>query len=271
MLTTVTIKVIIEGMKRVLFWLLVLVLSLSSIFAADKWEYMVVGLGTAYFDSDSGKVTVYKDAENSALWAVDGASEFESALDILGKEGWEVVTVVGVIGGDQEFILKRPYDESRYLSDKSKMDSFKPVEIPAPKQLVDLDEADEEKATEEYESKMNQVITDLFKKTKYKMDTPYIRFNKDLDYFFVLLNFDMTEELLIGEHGYRKSQVDDTAKEIYQVIKKLSDSYPQKKLRIYFYIILNVDGYETKSVGNYKAYYSSDWRESNFTWSFEEY
>lgn len=68
--------------------------------AADEWEYLVVTNGKVYFGDP------IKQASGSVAFS-DEANGTQSALDKLGKEGWELVTVVGVIGGDQEFVLKR--------------------------------------------------------------------------------------------------------------------------------------------------------------------
>jgi len=68
--------------------------------AADEWEYLVVTNGKVYFSSPE------KQASGSIAFSEEGTST-QAALDKLGGEGWELVTVVGVIGGDQEFILKR--------------------------------------------------------------------------------------------------------------------------------------------------------------------
>ena len=76
----------------------------KNIFAESKqWEYCVVSFGKAYFN----------DIENShpsygrILYSADTAKDLESNLNILGKLGWEVIDVIGAIGGDQEFLLKR--------------------------------------------------------------------------------------------------------------------------------------------------------------------
>lgn len=267
MLTTVTFKVIIEGMKRMLFWLLVLVLSLSSIFAADKWEYMVVGLGTACLDPVSGKITAYKNDNSDELWFLDGETSFEKALDILGREGWEVVTVVGDAGGTQEFILKRPYDESRYLTDKAKADTYKPIKPLVPGVLVELEQ-------EEYVSKMckemSQALTNIFKTTNYKLGTPNISYKEEYEKYYISLVFDMTEELLIGENGYKMSHLESKANEIFQVLQKLSDSYPKTEMRIYFDINIEIEGYMPTSAGRYEVEYYSDWSGKNFSWRLEK-
>lgn len=252
-------------MKRLLFCILILVLSLSSVFAVDQWEYMVVSLGTACFGPVSGKITAYKNDNNDELWFLDGETSFEKALDILGREGWEVVTVVGDAGGTQEFILKRPYDESRYLTNKAKADTYKPIKPLVPGELVELEQ-------EEYESKMckemSQALINIFKTTSYKLGTPNISYKEVFEKYYISLVFDMTEELLIGENGYKMSQLESKANEIYQVLKKLSDSYPKTEMRIYFDINIEIEGYLPTRAGRYEVDYYSDWSGNSFSWRF---
>lgn len=78
-------------------------LSKSSKVTVEKqeWEYLVVTNGRVYFYGATGKQPATKPF-------TDEATGTQSALDKLGAEGWELVAVVGQIGGDQEFILKRP-------------------------------------------------------------------------------------------------------------------------------------------------------------------
>ncbi|HEY9855605.1 MAG TPA: hypothetical protein V6D05_07700, partial [Stenomitos sp.] len=68
--------------------------------AADEWEYLVVSNGKVYFGNPSKQST-------ASVAFSEEATSTQSALDKLGQEGWELVGVVGLIGGDQEFLLKR--------------------------------------------------------------------------------------------------------------------------------------------------------------------
>ena len=70
-------------------------------FAKQEWEYLVVSNGKVYFGG------IASDKQSPTAFFQEATST-QSALDILGKQGWELVMVVGAIGGDQEFILKRP-------------------------------------------------------------------------------------------------------------------------------------------------------------------
>jgi len=58
------------------------------------WEYLVVSLGKVYFNSSS---------PYDCNWAFDDMQ----TLNAIGRDGWELVTIVGQIGGDQEFVFKR--------------------------------------------------------------------------------------------------------------------------------------------------------------------
>lgn len=75
----------------------------------QAWEYVVVSYGKTLFGAPQ-KTLAYR-----ALGLPDGkeGSELQRSLDILGRFGWEVVSVVGAIGGDQQLILKRRFDRAR--------------------------------------------------------------------------------------------------------------------------------------------------------------
>jgi len=82
-----------------------------------EWEYLVVSFGKAYFagpltasgKSGSAKLRAFSEV---GLFAQE-ATSIQGDLDKLGHYGWELVCAVGVIGGDQEFIMKRPFDATR--------------------------------------------------------------------------------------------------------------------------------------------------------------
>jgi len=71
----------------------------------QRWEYLVVSskayFAGGYLDSTPLQKAALTGFEEEAL-------DLEVALDGVGGMGWELVTVVGIIGGDQEFIFKRP-------------------------------------------------------------------------------------------------------------------------------------------------------------------
>lgn len=92
-----------------------------------QWEYLIISFGKTYFSDPNeqpeskirglSKLLSYSEpglstSEISALGKVTSqeAMAAEKNLDTLGKFGWELVGIVGVIGGDQQMVLKRVYD-----------------------------------------------------------------------------------------------------------------------------------------------------------------
>jgi len=93
-----------------LTWLGVSLLAGSKAVASStpgqRWEYMVVGIV---------KTQIWDMTLESGTFGKAGGMGFayeayvaQRPLDAAGIAGWELVTVVGVLGGDQEFIFKRP-------------------------------------------------------------------------------------------------------------------------------------------------------------------
>ena len=103
----------------IIFIILIVMASLASGQNKEKkekriqWEYLVIGNMETQFGSpllDSNKtVDLYKQAIDRI---VGSKMELESTttellLDNQGAEGWELVFVIGTLGGKQEFIFKR--------------------------------------------------------------------------------------------------------------------------------------------------------------------
>lgn len=82
-----------------------------------QWEYLVVSFGKAYF-SDPNREPETKTAGLSKLVSyskvgivsAQEALTVQSQMDTLGRFGWELIGIVGVIGGDQEMVFRRAYD-----------------------------------------------------------------------------------------------------------------------------------------------------------------
>ncbi|MBK8302336.1 MAG: hypothetical protein IPK98_02525 [Chloracidobacterium sp.] len=127
-----------------------------------QWEYLVVSFGKVYFSDpmtdpeakSSGLSKLLSFSQAGIVIAKEGLST-QKSMDTLGKFGWELVGAVGVIGGDQEMLFKRAYDEGRskqeeelirqegeklrkILEDERTKSS---LAVPAT-ELVDLDEAE---------------------------------------------------------------------------------------------------------------------------------
>jgi hypothetical protein len=69
--------------------------------AVQSWEYLVVTSKARFVESGSPRKV-------SVVGFSAEAVDLEASLDGVGMFGWELVTVVGTIGGDQEFIFRRP-------------------------------------------------------------------------------------------------------------------------------------------------------------------
>lgn len=94
-------------MKKIIL-ILSLLICTSSLFCQTKtekskqYEYLVYSFGKTYFDSIDNT-----DPYFFILTKADVGSGLNEKLNILGRLGWELVDVVGAIGGDQEVIFIR--------------------------------------------------------------------------------------------------------------------------------------------------------------------
>ncbi len=79
-----------------------------------QWEYLVVSYGKTLFGSPE-KTLAYRSI-GLAVTAQE-ANEIQQSLDILGRFGWEVITIVGSIGGDQQIVMKRRYEKNRVANE----------------------------------------------------------------------------------------------------------------------------------------------------------
>ena len=108
------IAVVLAGAFSVLLLTSVLTTSLPT--GVQKWEYLVVSFGTVRdwcgigagrdncVDSQEPKAYCHYYLGEECIEAPDT----EALLDFQGRNGWELVAVVGQIDGDQEFVFKRP-------------------------------------------------------------------------------------------------------------------------------------------------------------------
>jgi hypothetical protein len=102
----------------------------------QQWEYIVVSYGKTLF------ATPQKTLAYRAIGLVAGqeAIDLENSLDILGRFGWEMVTIVGSIGGDQQVVLKRKYNRNLSKNESSAILKGKDLYI---KDLIDIMERDQ--------------------------------------------------------------------------------------------------------------------------------
>jgi hypothetical protein len=74
----------------------------------QRWEYLVVDIAKTTITLASGLAAVFAPSK-AGNWGFDAEQQYvEIKLDVAGAQGWELVTVIGVIGGDKEYVFKRP-------------------------------------------------------------------------------------------------------------------------------------------------------------------
>jgi hypothetical protein len=88
------------------------------------WEYLVISFGKTGFSSPvldpelkqtgQSKILFYS---NAGIVTASEAVSVQRQMDSLGRFGWELVGVVGTIGGDQQMLFKRPYDAERSVKE----------------------------------------------------------------------------------------------------------------------------------------------------------
>ena len=192
-----------------------------------QWEYLVVSYGKTVFGSPE-KTLAYRSVGLSAT--AQEASEVQRSLDVLGRFGWEVITIVGAIGGDQQIVFKRRYDRSRVASEATAILKGKEIYL---KDLIDILERekrvrDEVAAAAEAERERPRLIEldaldqEVYRKkitaerlavyTAAMAAVPWGRkatlsVRADKGYTYVELNIDVTEQALQDGNSYRKSEV----------------------------------------------------------------
>lgn len=227
---------------RVLLIVLWVLVGVSGVLMAeDQYEYMVVSLGKNLFIKDYGKTYAYYDE----MPASDHALLTEMQLDILGKHSWEVIDMLGTIGGDQQITLKRVYDEARSKEElkaieenqtKAQSNKSKAPVLEAPKKekptLIDLDakEAAEKEARRRAQLELNitQSVTKILNKEMFE-DISFTWDEKGYNpkqYFIesINVNFEVTQKYLLERNTYRKTQVESyLQEELQKVVVVLSN------------------------------------------------
>lgn len=212
-------------MKKSLLVMLIVSLICCSLFAADtKWEYMVVSFGSTSFSQFYSKTMAYWD-EGIDVTAMGGS--LETALDILGQHGWEVISIVGTIGGDQQVTLKREYDAKRTTNELTEIqknsalmvDSYEKILAEAAAatkktettvELIDLDAKEAEEQKLATRKKMEDAITGFLNGMSYKpYDISFLWTESSRDESVsVYAYYDMTSDYLIkGTNTYRRKSV----------------------------------------------------------------
>lgn len=110
---------------NILIGLSLIFIALILIFMTNKkYEYMVIGFEAPEYGISKNKLLAYDDDEGVNTYTLE-AIPYEKSLDLLGKHGWEVVTVTGAVGGDQQIILKRVKNIFYSINEKDKIEENK--------------------------------------------------------------------------------------------------------------------------------------------------
>jgi hypothetical protein len=145
-----------------------------------KWEYLVVTYGATRFTTTAlendptrsglSKVMHFGDA---GITLPAEALSLQRNLDVLGRYGWELVTALGTISGDQQLLLKRPYDPQRSAHERDRIreersDTPTRTALPDsltndtdPPQAQDLQDLDEIEATNQALERTQRAETTL--------------------------------------------------------------------------------------------------------------
>lgn len=131
-----------------------------------KWEYLVASPGKLIFASplDGTGATKLGGASAATLPILMESAWGQLALDSLGAAGWELVSVSGSIGGDQQFVLKRRFDEARSAAEAASAAKALAGAMSARDQAatdsgpVDLDAAEMEAETAKQQNRLRAAI-----------------------------------------------------------------------------------------------------------------
>lgn len=92
-----------------------------------QWEYLVISFGKTYYSSPTDIAA--KQAGESKLMIfgplggviASEAVDVQRQVDALGRYGWELIGVLGSIGGDQQWVFKRPFDPARAATEAAQI------------------------------------------------------------------------------------------------------------------------------------------------------
>lgn len=132
----------------------------------ERWEYLVVSFGTTEFKKiDSGirtgtsKLVAFR--EFADLLSGHEGINLQYKLDILGRFGWEVVSALGHIAGDQQLVLKRERREDRIEKERKILEKLSVI-LKAEKEQKEAElEAYIEKLTKQITSKVTDELVEL--------------------------------------------------------------------------------------------------------------
>lgn len=247
--------------KRITIVIVFLVIN-SLIFGQTKgnstkqYEYLVYSFGKTYFDSITSNSRYY-----SLLLKGSESSTLTENLNKLGKLGWELIDVLGTIGGDQQVVFQRPIG---FLTEEQEKDLITELEKEQQEKLLNFiseqQEEDEKKSAIplietdqrdwdiEYKQK-NEIffeelkrLSEIIKTYEGVIDVKL----EDIDYDpKMYIQCDFTEQLL-NENEYSLSQVKNLVslymRRIQNDVNFDSFVFYTHRVKTYFYVNLTYKG-----------------------------
>lgn len=248
-----------------------------------QWEYLVISFGKTYFSS-AADISAKQTGQSKLMIfgplggvVASEALDTQDQVDTLGRYGWELIGVLGAIGGDQQWVFKRPFDPDRAAKEAAqikkegadlaaardkaaKETAVKPV-APPPTELVDLD-AQEARAKQ---AQLDQALRDRFTTslqlpgwTTVKTDTSRLTAQADgtpTSYSSqVVLYLDVTQRALSGNtyrSGAIKAMIDDYANSL-----KAQGRFSAVKKAV---VCLSSDGVEVRIGATIK--FNNEWKD----------
>jgi hypothetical protein len=244
----------------------------------QQWEYLVVSFGKVYFsdpltDSDakaSGVSKLVSFSKEGIVIANEGLLT-QRYMDTLGKFGWELVSVVGAIGGDQEMLFKRPFDENRSKQEEELIkqegerirklvqdERAKTVNVlTTTAELVDLDEAERieaRNANRRSQEERLKTAAETYKEYPITIDSIISNaYSASETNVSISLTADATSKLLTDGNKYRSSEAKRLADSIANSIARVAGvssrynsenslSYMLGKVKIEVNVIINFNG-----------------------------
>ena len=213
-----------------------------------QWEYLVISFGKTYFSSPTDIAAKQTGQSKLMIFGPLGGVVAQEALDTqeqvdtLGRYGWELIGVLGAIGGDQQWVFKRPFDPDRAAKEAAQVKkegadlaaardkaareaANKPVTPPPapPTELVDLD-SQEARAKQ---AQLDQTLSNRFRNALQLPGWPTARFEDGLtaqadgtpsSYSSITVYLDVTQRALSG-NTYRASAVKALVEEYATALK----------------------------------------------------
>lgn len=219
-----------------------------------EWEYLVVSYGTTYFsdplleadasDATFSKVQLFSDL---GVTLPNEAISLQRNIDILGRFGWELVTVVGTIGGDQQLVFKRPYDEQRSADEAARIRAEREELIAAynearsdtssteqTPELVDLDAVERAQATDARNRRDEATVRSAIEaaaahgSSLVALDVEGRAYSPEAaPRVYVRVTQDVTGTALVGPGQYRRSLVDTAVEGLFEALGPAGLSKPR--------------------------------------------